>query len=94
MSAVGVPFADRGRRTDEYLDAMTALWTMDRPAFEGRYASFRDVDAHPRPVRPGGPADPGRRAQSGGVPASGGPRSRLDRHRELARGPGGPSRRA
>ncbi|MET8026765.1 LLM class F420-dependent oxidoreductase [Streptomyces avermitilis] len=55
MSAVGVPFADRGRRTDEYLDAMTTLWTMDRPAFEGRYASFRDVDAHPRPVRPGGP---------------------------------------
>ncbi|MGQ4386926.1 LLM class F420-dependent oxidoreductase [Streptomyces sp. SAS_270] len=55
MTAVGVPFKERGRRTDEYIDAMTALWTQRQPAFEGRYASFRDVDAHPRPVRPGGP---------------------------------------
>ncbi|WP_369241901.1 LLM class F420-dependent oxidoreductase [Streptomyces sp. R21] len=55
MTAVGVPFKERGRRTDEYIDAMTALWTEERPAFEGRYTSFRDVDAHPRPVRPGGP---------------------------------------
>ncbi|NGO06497.1 LLM class F420-dependent oxidoreductase [Streptomyces sp. HC44] len=55
MTAVGVPLKDRGRRTDEYIDAMTALWTEERPVFEGRYAAFRDVDAHPRPARPGGP---------------------------------------
>ena len=55
MTAVGVPRSERGGRTDEYLDAMTALWTQEAPAFHGRYASFDKVDAHPRPARPGGP---------------------------------------
>jgi probable F420-dependent oxidoreductase len=55
MTAVGVPMADRGRRTDEYLDAMTQLWTEPRPRIEGRYVRFGDVDAHPRPARAGGP---------------------------------------
>jgi len=55
MTAVGVPLSERGGRTDEYLDAMTALWTQEAPAFHGRYASFDKVDAHPRPARPGGP---------------------------------------
>jgi probable F420-dependent oxidoreductase len=54
MTAVGVPFAERGARTDEYLDAMTALWTSPAPEFHGRFVSFDHVDAHPRPVRPGG----------------------------------------
>ena len=51
MSAVGVPMAERGARTDEYLAAMRAIWEMDAPAFQGRFASFSDVDAHPRPVQ-------------------------------------------
>lgn len=55
MTALGVPMADRGRRTDEYLDAMTELWTSPAPAYGGRYVSFENVDAHPRPARPGGP---------------------------------------
>jgi probable F420-dependent oxidoreductase len=55
MTAVGVEMAGRGRRTDEYLDAMTALWTQPEPAYRGRYVAFEKVDAHPRPVRPGGP---------------------------------------
>jgi probable F420-dependent oxidoreductase len=49
MTAVGVPMADRGRRTDEYIDAMTALWTQSSPSFHGKYVSFDHVDAHPRP---------------------------------------------
>jgi probable F420-dependent oxidoreductase len=52
MRAVGVAMSDRGRRTDEYLDAMTALWTDPAPAYQGRFVAFRDVDAHPRPTRP------------------------------------------
>ncbi|MGW5644693.1 LLM class F420-dependent oxidoreductase [Saccharopolyspora sp. NPDC003752] len=52
MRAVGVPMSDRGRRTDEYLDAMTSLWTDPAPAYQGRFVAFRDVDAHPRPTRP------------------------------------------
>ncbi|HTF46281.1 MAG TPA: LLM class flavin-dependent oxidoreductase, partial [Pseudonocardia sp.] len=54
LAAVGVSLAERGRRTDEYLDAMTALWTSPTPEFHGRFVSFDHVDAHPRPVRPGG----------------------------------------
>lgn len=48
LAAVGVPLEDRGRRTDEYLDAMAALWS-PAPSFHGRFASFADVDAHPKP---------------------------------------------
>ena len=55
MTAVGVEMAGRGRRTDEYLDAMTALWTQRAPAYHGQYVAFDQVDAHPRPARPGGP---------------------------------------
>ena len=51
FEALGVPFADRGRRTDEHLDAMRALWEMDRPAYQGRLVAFSAVDAHPRPVQ-------------------------------------------
>ncbi|MDT7790320.1 MAG: hypothetical protein QOF58_8739 [Pseudonocardiales bacterium] len=49
FAAVGVPFADRGRRTDEYIDAMRALWHLPEPSFSGKYVSFSGVDAHPRP---------------------------------------------
>ncbi|GAA4639632.1 LLM class F420-dependent oxidoreductase [Actinoallomurus vinaceus] len=55
MTAVGVPFAERGARADEYLDAMRALWTQEAPSYQGRYVAFDRVDAHPRPVRAGGP---------------------------------------
>jgi probable F420-dependent oxidoreductase len=55
MSAIGVAMAERGRRTDEYLDAMHALWTEEAPSYHGRYVSFAAVDAHPRPFRPDGP---------------------------------------
>jgi probable F420-dependent oxidoreductase len=55
MTAVGVPMAGRGKRVDEYLDAMTQLWTAQAPRFHGEFVSFADVDAHPRPVQPGGP---------------------------------------
>jgi probable F420-dependent oxidoreductase len=55
MTAVGVPMSERGGRTDEYLDAMRALWTQPAPSYQGRYVAFEHVDAHPRPVRPDGP---------------------------------------
>jgi probable F420-dependent oxidoreductase len=50
MVAVGVPMAGRGARTDEYLDAMTALWTSPEAAFRGRYVVFADVAAYPQPA--------------------------------------------
>jgi probable F420-dependent oxidoreductase len=56
MTAVGVPLADRGARTDDYLAAMRALWTQPGPVeHHGPFVSFAGVDAYPRPVQPGGP---------------------------------------
>jgi probable F420-dependent oxidoreductase len=56
MTAIGVPMADRGARTDDYLAAMRALWTRQGPvAHAGPFASFSGVDAHPRPLQTGGP---------------------------------------
>ncbi len=37
LHALGVPMAERGARTDEYLAAMKTLWTQPDPSFEGRF---------------------------------------------------------
>jgi len=55
MEAVGVSMAERGARTDEYLDAMRALWATPAEAHHGKFVSFAGVEAFPKPVRPGGP---------------------------------------
>lgn len=49
--ALGIPFTDRGARTDDYLAAMRAIWTRDEPAYDGRFVSFAGVQAHPQPGR-------------------------------------------
>ncbi|HVM64414.1 MAG TPA: LLM class flavin-dependent oxidoreductase [Acidimicrobiales bacterium] len=46
-----VPFHERGRLTDEYLDAMVELWTSDDPVYKGRYVSFERVAFEPKPVQ-------------------------------------------
>lgn len=56
MTALGVPMADRGTRTDDHLAAMRAIWSQPGPvAHHGPYVDFAGVDAHPRPLNPGGP---------------------------------------
>lgn len=52
MRAVGVSTSDRGRRTDEYIDAMTALWTDPARGHQGEFVTFQDVEAYPKPTRP------------------------------------------
>jgi probable F420-dependent oxidoreductase len=49
--AIGANFAERGRVTDEYLEAMHHLWYDEQPEYHGRFADFAGVDAHPRPVQ-------------------------------------------
>jgi probable F420-dependent oxidoreductase len=51
FEAVGAPFEERGVRTDEYLDAIRALWTLPKPRFAGRTVRFSGIDAQPRPVQ-------------------------------------------
>ncbi len=51
FAALGVPFARRGARTEEYLEAMRVLWREDTASFTGEFASFSDVRVYPKPVR-------------------------------------------
>lgn len=48
---LGIPFEERGARTDEALRAMKALWTRDRPEFEGRTVSFSNLAFEPKCVQ-------------------------------------------
>lgn len=53
LAAFGVRMSERGSRTDEYLDAMTALWSDPAPVgYQGRHVAFSNLDAHPRPSGP------------------------------------------
>ncbi len=52
FEAIGAPpFAERGRVTDEYLQAFKVLWTEDDPSFEGKYVSFANICFKPKPVQ-------------------------------------------
>ena len=54
-AALGVPFKQRGRRLDEYLDAMRAAWTDERASYHGEFVSFENAVMNPKPITPGGP---------------------------------------
>lgn len=51
FDAIGAPFDHRGPRTEEFLAAMIALWTMEKPEYRGRFVSFGGINAMPRPVQ-------------------------------------------
>ncbi len=48
MRSIGVPFNERGARTDEYLAAMRAIWTQPKPVYHGTFVSFEGIQAHPQ----------------------------------------------
>jgi len=48
---MGVDFHQRGAICEEQIQAIIALWTQELATFEGKYFSFRDVGASPRPVQ-------------------------------------------
>ncbi len=50
FEALGVPFTERGARTEEYMHALRALWTMDKPTYQGRFVSFKDAYMRPKPA--------------------------------------------
>ncbi len=53
FAALGVPFAGRGRRTAEYVQAMRALWREDVASFTGEFVSFSEIRVNPKPARDG-----------------------------------------
>jgi len=50
FEAMGVPFARRGRRADEYIAAMKALWAGDGATFSGEFVNFKEVSCNPKPI--------------------------------------------
>lgn len=65
FQALGASFEDRGVRMDEYLEAMLAIWSQERPEYHGRFVAFANVQAYPQPLQQpsppivlGGSADP------------------------------------
>ncbi|ADP83409.1 TIGR03619 family F420-dependent LLM class oxidoreductase [Pseudofrankia inefficax] len=51
FNLLGVPFHERGARSEEYIQAILELWTKDSPEFTGRFVSFKDVAFEPKPVQ-------------------------------------------
>src|SRR5438094_10023591 len=54
FNALGVPFQERGRRMDEGIAMMRAVWAQDPVSFEAKYipAEIRDMTMLPQPISP------------------------------------------
>lgn len=55
FEALGVPYGERGSRTDEFLDVYDAACERGEVAFDGPHHSFDAVGFYPRPAQDGGP---------------------------------------
>ncbi len=51
FKTLGIPFEERGAMTDDYLRAMKALWTEQRPQYEGKYTQFSNIAFEPKCVQ-------------------------------------------
>jgi len=51
FAALGVPFQDRGKMTDEQLEIIQRLWTQERVSFSGRFYQFDDLAFFPKPLQ-------------------------------------------
>jgi probable F420-dependent oxidoreductase len=50
FDALGIPFARRGARNDDYVAAMRALWDSNSAEHHGEFASFSGVSVNPKPA--------------------------------------------
>jgi probable F420-dependent oxidoreductase len=76
FAALGLDFHQRGKRTDEALQALRALWRDDPSTFEGTHFRFERIRSFPKPV------------QNGGVPILVGGHSRAAARRAARHGDG------
>jgi len=51
FDAIGVPFAERGARTDDAVGALRALWGEEAASYHGRFTHFDDCISRPQPMR-------------------------------------------
>jgi probable F420-dependent oxidoreductase len=54
-AALGVDFAKRGQRLDEYIEALRVAWTQERATYQGEFVHFENAVMNPKPITPGGP---------------------------------------
>ena len=50
FAALGIPFERRGKRCDEYIEAIRVAWRDDRATYHGEFVNFDDAVLRPRPV--------------------------------------------
>jgi probable F420-dependent oxidoreductase len=56
FDAVGVPFKERAKRTEESIRAIRSLWKDEPQPFDGQFFRWKAVESQPKPVqRPGVP---------------------------------------
>ncbi len=54
FEALGIPFKERGPRTDETIRAMRSLWKAAPEAFESKFFKWGPVEMNPKPISPAG----------------------------------------
>lgn len=54
VEILGQDFGTRGRRADEWIEILRALWTRDVAEFHGDSFDFEGVVSNPKPAQPGG----------------------------------------
>ncbi len=98
FEVLGVPFEDRGKRTDEYMLALRELWGSNSPTFNGEFVKFKSTYCQPQPVNGGVPIIVGGHSKAaarragrfgdGFFPARGAPRELFDIARAEAKAAG------
>ena len=51
FTALGVPFHERGARTNEYLRLWQACWAPGKVSFTGKFAAFTEMHVNPKPAQ-------------------------------------------
>jgi len=51
FDAIGVPFEERGKRADDHVAALRALWTQEEPTFDGPFTRFERAISRPQPAQ-------------------------------------------
>ena len=54
-AALGVPWPGRGKRFDEYLEAIRVVWAEEAAEYRGEFVRFKDAVVQPQPLTRGGP---------------------------------------
>lgn len=54
FAAIGVPFERRGKRSNEYLEALKAVWTSEEVNYQGEFINWQGFSMRPKPAQPGG----------------------------------------